>query len=177
MLSILQAAVIGVPLVMLILLTVAGAILAAEPFIGGLLLALLAVFVRVGLRVSRDRARSRWVRRLALASALGGALFGTLTVPFAFTGEAHDRFEAWYWSGAGLRPGMTLDEARKLLARKCTVTESVVDFPKGFKGTRFQLEPTGLASFQIEFPLAQLYYLDVAVDKDGRVTEVKPWSD
>lgn len=177
MLSILQAAVVGVPLVLLLLLTVAGAILAAEPFIGALLLALLAVFVRVGLRVSRDRDRHRWVRRLAFASALGGAVFGALTVPFAFTGAAHDRFEAWYWSGAGLRPGMALSEARTVLARNGTVTESAVDEPKGFKGTRFQVEPTGLASFQFDFPLGELYYLDVAVDEDGRVAEVKPWRD
>jgi hypothetical protein len=177
MLSILQAAAIGVPLLLLLLLTVSGAILAAEPLIGALLLALLAVFVRAGFRASRDQRRSRWFRRLALAWAAGGALFGLASIPFAFTGAAYDDFARWHSTGAGLKAGMTVDEARALLARRSTVTDLAVDYPKGFKGTRFQVEPTGLASFQFEFPLAELYYLDVAVDKDGRVVEVKPWRD
>lgn len=173
----LSALTIGVPLVLIILITLAGAVLAAEPLIGSLLLALLAVFVRVGLRVSRDQARSRWVRRLSLAAAAGGALFGVLTVPSAFVGSAYEDFAAWHASGGGVKPGMTLEEARSVLARRSPVTEIGVGHVKDFKGTRFEVEPTGLASFRFEFPLAELYYLDVAVDKDCRVTEVKPWSD
>lgn len=177
MLSTLQAVMIGVPLLLLLLLSIMGAVLAAEPFVGSLLLALLAIFVRVGLRVSRDRARSRWVRGLALAAAAGGALFGALTVPSAFVESAYERFADWHSAGAGLKPGMTLDEARSLLALGSTVTDFAVDEPKDFKGTRFQIEPTGLAAYRFEFPLAELYYLDVSVDAEGRVVKVKPWHD
>lgn len=177
MLSILQAAVIGVPLTLIILLTVAGAVLAAEPLIGSLLLGLLAVFVRVGLRVSRDPARSRWVRRLALAWALGGALFGALTVPSAFIGSARESFASWHASGGGLKPGMSMEEARKALALRSTATEIGVGHLRDFNGTRFEVEPAGLAAFRFEFPLRELYYLDVTVDKKGRVAGVKPWND
>lgn len=173
----LTALTVGVPLVLVILITLAGAVLASEPLIGSLLLALLAVFVRVGLRVSRDQARSRWVRRLSLASAAGGALFGALTVPSAFIGSAHESFASWHASGGGLKPGMTVEEARGVLARKGTVTEIGVGHVKDFHGTRFEIEPAGLAAFRFEFPLAELYYLDVSLDKKGRVTAVKPWND
>lgn len=96
---------IGVPLVLIILITLSGAVLAAEPLIGALLL---AVFV---------------------------------------------------------------------LARKSPVTEIGVGHIQDFHGARFAVEPTGLAAFRFEFPLAELYYLDVTVDKKGRVTAVKPWND
>ena len=173
----LSALTIGVPLVLIILITLSGAVLAAEPLIGSLLLALLAVFVRVGLRVSRDQARSRWVRRLALAWAAGGSLFGLLTVPSAFVGSAYEDFAAWHASGGGVKPGMTLEEARSVLARRSPVTEIGVGRQEDFHGARFAVEPTGLAAFRFEFPLAELYYLDVSLDKKGRVTAVKPWND
>ncbi|MBI2386845.1 MAG: hypothetical protein HYV14_12685 [Elusimicrobia bacterium] len=173
----LTALTVGVPLVLIIMISLAGAVLASEPLIGSLLLALLAVFVRVGLRVSRDQARPRWLRRLSLASALGGTLFGALTVPSAFIGSAHESFAAWHASGGGLKPGMTVEEARSVLARKGTVTEIGVGHAKDFHGTRFEIEPTGLAAFRFQFPLAELYYLDVALDEKGRVAAVKPWND
>lgn len=168
---------VGVPFFLLIAITLAGAVLADQPLIGALLLALLAVFVRVGLRVSRDQARSRWVRGIALTAAAGGALFGLLTIPSAFVGSAYEDFAAWHASGGGVKPGMTLEEARNVVARKSPVTEIGIGHLKDFNGARFAVEPTGLAAFRFEFPLAELYYLDVTVDKSGRVTGVKPWSD
>lgn len=173
----LTALTVGVPLFLIIMISLSGAVLAAQPLIGSLLLALLAVFVRVGLRVSRDQNRSRWVRRLSLASAAGSALFGLLTVPSAFVGSAYERFASWHASGGGLKPGMTVEEARGVLARRSTVTEVGVGHVKDFRGTRFEVEPAGLAAFRFEFPLAELYYLDVSLDKTGRVTAVKPWND
>lgn len=168
---------VGAPFVLLIAISLAGAVLADQPLIGSLLLALLAVFVRVGLRVSRDQARSRWVRRFALTTAAGGALFGVLTVPSAFVGSARESFTSWHASGGGLKPGMTLEEARSALAQRSKVTEIGLGHLRDFKGARFEVEPTGLAAFRIELALGELYYLDVAVDKKGRVAAVKPWSD
>lgn len=177
MLETLRAVMIGVPLLLYILLTIASALLAAEPVIGSLLLALAAVFIRAGWRASRDPARSRWVRRLCLAASAGGALSCLLTVPYAFIVSDYELFASWHASGGGVRPGMTLDEARSVLARGSKVTDLAVDFPKGFKGTRFQVEPTGLASWRFEFPLAELHYLDVAVDEKGRIVQIRPWDD
>jgi hypothetical protein len=177
MLSTLKAALIGVPLFFLLMLSFLGTVLAAAPFIGALLLALLAVFARAAFRASRDPARPRFIRRLALAAGAGCALLGLLAIPFGIVGSAYERFVDWHSSGAGLKPGMTVEEARGILARRSTVTDFAVDHPKDFRGTRFQVEPTGLASYKFEFPLGELYYLDVAVSTEGRVVEIKPWHD
>lgn len=177
MLSTFKAVMIGVPLLFLLLLSFLGTVLAAAPFVGAILLALLAVLARAGLRASRDPARPRFLRRLTLAAGAGCALFGLLAIPFGIVGSAYDRFVDWHSAGAGLKPGMTVDEARGVLARRSAVTDFAVDHPRDFRGTRFQVEPTGLASYKFEFPLAELYYLDVAVSTEGRVVEIKPWHD
>ena len=177
MLPTLKAALIGVPLFLLLILSFLGTVLAAAPLIGALLLGLLAVFARVGFRMSRDPARPRFLRRLALAAGAGCTLFGLLAIPFGIVGSAYERFVDWHSAGAGLKPGMTVEEARDVLVRRSAVTDLTVDHPKNFKGTRFQVEPTGLASYKFEFPLAELYYLDVAVSTEGRVVEIKPWHD
>lgn len=177
MLPTLKAVLIGAPLFLLLLLSFLGTVLAAAPLIGALVLALLAVLARAGLRVSRDPARPRYLRRLALAAGAGCALFGLLAIAFGIIGSAYERFVDWHSAGAGLKPGMTVEQARGILARRSTVTDFAVDHPKNFRGTRFQVEPTGLASYKFEFPLAELYYLDVAVSTEGRVVEIKPWHD
>lgn len=177
MLANFEAVLIGVPLFLLLILSFLGTVLAVAPLVGALLLGLLAVFARAGFRASRDPARPRYLRRLARAAAAGCALFGLLAIPFGVVGSAYERFVDWHSAGAGLKPGMTVDEARGVLARRSAVTDFAVDYPRDFKGTRFQVEPTGLASYKFEFPLAELYYLDVAVSTEGRVVEVKPWHD
>lgn len=59
---------------------------------------------------------------------------------------------------------MILADARVALAKKSAVTELSMDGPEGTQGVRFQVEPIGLAKYRFEFPLNELYYVDLKVD-------------
>jgi hypothetical protein len=111
-----------------------------------------------------------------LAAAVGLALFGAAAIPAAVVESSHARFEDWHSAGAGLQPGMSLAEARTTLSRKSAVTELPLEAPDP-QGVRFQVEPIGPAKYRFEFPLSELYYLDVRVDAAGKVAAVKPWHD
>ena len=177
MMSFLYSVFLGVPIVFLSLSSLVGALFAHRPLIGVPLLAVILALAYKTLKLSRDVRRHWALRRLALIAGACCALFGVVSVPFLFIESSYGRFQDWHSAGAGLRPGMTLDQARALLAPRSVVTESSVDEAKNFKGIRFQVEPTGLARYRFEFPLAELYYLDVQVDAAGRVAAVKPWTD
>lgn len=151
-----------------------GRIFAWDAFAGTLLILSVAAAGGLGIRLYRDSRRRPAIRRLSLAVGAYCALLGLASVPFAFVETAAVRFSDWHASGAGLRPGQTLDDARRILARNSVVTELGAN---GFTGACFEVEPIGLARYSFGFPLGEIYYLDVAVDKTGRVVTVKPRSD
>ena len=153
---------------------IVGGVFVWDSFIGALLLLVVFFVAYIGVRLSRNSRRHWVIRRLSLVAGVYCALLGLAAIPCAFIESAASRFSNWHAAGADLRPGQTLDEARRVLAQKSTVSEIE---PVGFKGVCFQVEPIGLARYKFGFPLAELYYLDVAVSETGRVVTVKPRHD
>lgn len=151
-----------------------GGVFAWDAFAGTLLLLFVAAVGGLGIRLYRDSHRRPAVRRLSLAIGAYCTLLALTSIPFAIVESAATRFSDWHASGAGLRPGQTLDEARRTLAQRSVVTEFDAN---GFKGACFQVAPIGLARYGTGFPFGELHYLDVAVDGAGRVVTVKPRSD
>lgn len=141
---------------------------------GALLFAMAAGAAYIGARLSRDARRGRAIRRLALAVGVSCGLLEAASIPCAFIASAEARFQDWVSAGAGLQPGQTIEEARRVLAQRSTVSESE---PAGFKVVRFQVEPKGLAGYRFGITLGAQHFLDVLVDAEGRVAAVKPWED
>lgn len=164
----------AVPLVLVYAPMFLGGVFVWNSLAGALLFAMAAGAAYLGVRLSRDSRRGRAIRRLALAAGVCCALLAAGSIPCAFIASAEARFGDWVSAGAGLHPGQTLDEARRVLAQRSTVSESE---PPGFKGVSFQVEPKGLAGYRFGITLGTQYFLDVLVDAEGRVAAVKPRED
>jgi hypothetical protein len=148
-------------------LSLLGELAVTRPARGVLVLAAIAVLAYTGWRLWKDPHISVPLRKLSLALGALSAIFFCSCVIFASAAAAHGAWRQWLRAGAGIAPGMTLDEAR--------AAASVRSWPKDEGGLEYRLRPKGLASMHYVFK--DHYGVALSTGSDGRVAAVRPWSE
>lgn len=148
-------------------LSILGELVILRPAIGVLTLAALLALAYTGWRLWKDPHISVALRKVSLA--MGTFAFLVLCGGGFFTLVAADEIDwrDWQSSGAGIRAGMTLEEARAAASLRARPE------PDMSSGLNMTLVPKGLASLQAGF--TEQYGIVLSTGADGRVTQVRPW--
>jgi hypothetical protein len=155
-----------------------GRIVLNDPTFGIALLCAGAAMTYAGLRIWTDGRRSRAQRRWALAGAAGSLLVTCALATSAYCVRAYNDWQKWFDAGAGLKAGMTVEEAKHLLQSKSRIIRIDVGTPGQ---TQFLLQPAGLLEragngdgnyFEIG---REMYAIDASI-RDDRLETATTWS-
>ncbi|MEK7389719.1 MAG: hypothetical protein AAB036_08470 [Elusimicrobiota bacterium] len=150
-------------------LSLLGRAIASKSLVGVMIITAIAGLAYAGIRISRDPRFSRAVQRCGLFAGLFFVIFGAISLLFAAIDARTKSFHEWHKSGASIQVGMAVAEARSILDQRSRVIkqEAVGN------GVQFQIEPTGLAQYEFDFPLKREYFIDVDLDKQGKIAGVR----
>jgi hypothetical protein len=148
-------------------LSILGELLILRPAIGWLTMAAIAALGYTGWRLWNDPHISVPMRKIALAAAALSAGIFCSGLVFAVAAADHADWRGWQSSGAGIKPGMTVGEARAAASLRARV---------GSDGSlELTLRPKGLAALHYVFK--DVYGVSLSTGSGGRVEKVQPWSD
>ncbi|MBI5243605.1 MAG: hypothetical protein HY922_07960 [Elusimicrobia bacterium] len=148
-------------------LSILGELVILRPAIGGLAMAALLILAYTGWRLWKDPHISVPLRKVSLAMGAFAFLVFCGGGFFALVAADEIDWRDWQSSGAGIKAGMTLEEARAAASLRARPE------PDMFSALNMTLVPKGLASLQAGF--TEQYGVVLSTGADGRVTRVRPW--